>query len=177
MSRIPPTRRAFLGSTAALAVAAPTLASRAHAVGNAETFDYEITRTEAEWREHLDEDEFRILREGKTEERFTSDFWNAEAPGTYHCKGCDLEVYDSQWKRVLPIGWVFFHHSQPQSVMMGIDEWPNQMTNSDGMKASKFVTEAHCRRCGSHLGHILLVSGDMLHCINGTALTFRAAAT
>lgn len=176
MSRNTPTRRTFLGSTAALAVAAPTLATKAHAVGNAATFDYEITRTEAEWRDRLTDDEFDILRNGSTEQRFTSDLWNAEAPGTYHCKGCELEIYHSRWKKILPIGWVFFQHSKPQSVMMGIDEWPGQMTDAEGMSSSKFVTEAHCRRCGSHLGHILLVSGSMLHCINGTALTFQPAA-
>jgi len=55
----------------------------------------------------------------------------------------------------------------PTSVLTGIDvpqeaygmgsDWPN-------------LIETHCRRCGSHLGHILLVDGDVLHCINGTAL-------
>ena len=38
--------------------------------------------------------------------------------------------------------------------------------------------EAHCRRCGSHLGHIVAlpeVPGVPIHCINGAALRFEAA--
>jgi peptide-methionine (R)-S-oxide reductase len=35
------------------------------------------------------------------------------------------------------------------------------------------MIEAHCRRCGSHLGHVLYVEDRLLHCINGTALEFR----
>jgi len=38
------------------------------------------------------------------------------------------------------------------------------------------MIEVHCRRCGSHLGHILLVDDEVLHCINGRSLTFAARA-
>jgi peptide-methionine (R)-S-oxide reductase len=34
------------------------------------------------------------------------------------------------------------------------------------------MVEVHCRRCASHLGHIVLAEGKLVHCINGTALTF-----
>jgi peptide-methionine (R)-S-oxide reductase len=37
--------------------------------------------------------------------------------------------------------------------------------------------EVHCRRCASHMGHILLVDGKLLHCINGTSLNFVEATT
>ncbi len=55
-------------------------------------------------------------------------------------------------------------------------EWTKFPLNSGGADqmadAPQILIEAHCRRCGSHLGHILNVQGDILHCINGTALTF-----
>ena len=36
--------------------------------------------------------------------------------------------------------------------------------------------EVHCRRCGSHFGHIISVAGTILHCVNGAAFQFTAAA-
>lgn len=169
-------RRSFLGTTA-LAIAAAPLGAAKAAEPPSDAMTYEVTRTEEEWRERLSEREYRILREFGTERRFTSDYWEKppEDAGHYACKGCDLPIYESKWKTVRPIGWVFFHHANTDSVLTSIDEWPAAMSNSDGLEEVRHVTEAHCRRCGSHLGHILIVQEDMLHCINGTALSFVAA--
>lgn len=127
-------------------------------------FKFEIVRTDEEWRELLTEDEFKILRRGGTETPKSSELWEEDRDGTYHCKGCDLHVYSSDWKTILDKGWVFFAHCEPNSVLTGIDE-------------ARFfsIIEAHCRRCGSHLGHILYVEDRILHCINGTSLVFKMA--
>lgn len=172
-------RRKFLGTTGLALVAAPALMSQARAEtadASDDTFAYEVTRTDAEWRARLTEGQHFILRENGTERRFSSSYWDKEDAGTYACRGCDLTIYESKWKTVRPIGWVFFYHAQPDAVLIGIDEWPAVMSGSDGIGESTFVTEAHCRRCGSHLGHILQVEDDMLHCINGMALEFKPAA-
>lgn len=178
MDQSSPSRRAFLTSAAAAAVGAPMVPASAAANGTLTKgdFEYEVQRTDAEWREMLTEDEYFILRESGTEQRFTGEMWQEQSAGSFHCRGCDMKIYESQWKRFLPIGWVFFYHSEPTTVLTAIDEWPNQMTDSDGMQVSKNVIEAHCRRCGSHLGHILLVQGEVNHCINATALTFKPQA-
>lgn len=136
-------------------------------------FRFEIIRSEADWRDRLSDEEFRILREGGTELPETSDLWNVFDPGLYSCRGCDLPLFSSEWKRDVNLGWNFFRHCQPNAILTGIDgpvaAYGQSMGNGETM------IEAHCRRCGSHLGHLLRVRRDTLYCINGKALLFRPA--
>jgi peptide-methionine (R)-S-oxide reductase len=163
-------RRAFLGTAgvSALALASGTRPGTA-ATGTGEDFSYEITRTEAEWRERLSEEEFRVLRKGETELPGTSPLADDMRDGEFHCRGCDLNVYTSRWRAPVDKGWVFFAHAVPNSVLTGIDGPQEVYGMGDDWPS---LIESHCRRCGSHLGHILLVEGEVLHCINGTALDF-----
>ena len=166
-------RRSLLQSSAlAAALSALGTAGRAEVPAGRDPFEYEITRTDAEWREMLDEESYAILREGKTEPQRTSDLWFEERPGSYNCKGCGLEHYTHRTKVVLSKGWVFFTASEPNSQLMSQD---GRAEMSDPSPFDIFI-EVHCRRCGSHTGHILLVENNLLHCINGTALDFVEAA-
>ena len=164
-------RRNLLIGTSALAGAA-ALGSQAQAEVPAgrDPFDYEITRTEAEWRAMLSEEEYVILRDGGTEFPHTSPLAEETGDGTYACKGCDLLHYESVAKVILDKGWVFFIGSVANSQLTSQDAFAEM---GDG---SEFAIETHCRRCGSHIGHILPVEGQALHCINGAALTFTPAA-
>jgi len=171
-------RRAFLSGTAVAAITltqATAPSAVAGAAGNADqAFAFEITRTDDEWLGMLTREEYVILRKGSTELPKTSALWNNTAEGTYCCRGCDLTVYDSVWKVELDKGWAFFKQSRENAVLMGIDgEPPDGMAPEDDRFGA--IIEAHCRRCGSHLGHILPVEGKTLHCINGASLQFRPA--
>lgn len=57
-------------------------------------------------------------------------------------------------------------------MLMGIDGEPPSGMADD--KATATI-EVHCRRCGSHMGHVLKVEGQVVHCINGKALDFDPA--
>ena len=129
---------------------------------------YEVGYTEEEWKNRLTEEEFRIMRMGGTEHKKTSKLWNETREGAYKCKGCDLDIYSSEYKVPITKGWVFFSHSEPDSVLTGID----LITNYGWRAKKKAAIEAHCRRCGSHLGHVLYVDKKIVHCINGKAMTF-----
>ena len=121
----------------------------------------------------LSKEEYAILREGSTELPNTSPLVNETADGIYCCKGCDLTLYQSTWKVPLDVGWVFFSHSEPQTVLTSIDgDPPSGMGDDEEIPA---MIEVHCRRCGSHLGHIVIAQRKLVHCINGAALTFARA--
>ena len=167
-------RRAFLGGTAVTALAMTQSASAGTSSLPSEGFTYEVTRTDAEWREMLSKPEYVVLRKGSTELPKSNPLWNHFENGTYHCRGCELTVYDSIWKVPLDKGWAFFSQSRENAILMSIDgPVPDGMSN-DGPGA---MIEAHCRRCGSHLGHILTVEGSTLHCINGISMTFKPVTT
>ena len=168
-----PSRRRVLAA-GALLPASFALAGRGQAAEpktNPDAFNYEVTRTEAEWRARLDELEYFVMRDGGTEPRHQSLLTFEKRDGSYRCKGCDLTSFDAKWKVQHPdIGWVFFQQARPDTILTGID--PN-FGAMDG--AAKATIECHCRRCGSHFGHILDVRGEVLHCLNGTSLVFSAA--
>lgn len=168
-------RRRFL-ATSALGAAGATAAAAgalgpAAAHGEGDGFVYEVSRTEEDWRARLTPEEYAILREGGTETPKTSPLWNETRDGGYACRGCDLPLYESAWKAPVDKGWVFFAHSVPNAVLTGIDD-PQVEYGMDPALRELALIEAHCRRCGSHLGHILTVEGKTLHCINGTSLRF-----
>ena len=172
MQPTPLGRRTFLGATAGAAITAGAFSNNpAEANDSGDAFQIEVTRSDEDWRAMLSDDEYAILRKGSTELPHTSPLVTETRDGIYCCKGCDLTVYTSTWKVPLDIGWVFFSHSEPQTVLTSIDgEPPQGMGDDDGPGA---MIEVHCRRCSSHLGHVVIAGGELVHCINGSALNFR----
>ncbi|MCV6598383.1 MAG: peptide-methionine (R)-S-oxide reductase [Mangrovicoccus sp.] len=172
-----PSRREILtGSAAALAAIPAAGAARAAYNVGADTYPYEVTRSDVEWRAMLSDLEYRVMREGSTEPQRSSPLWNNKAAGSYHCKGCELKIYDGRWKIVLEDkGWLFFPHGEPNALLMGID-WPNGADPEDPKYDVVTSVETHCRRCGSHMGHYFIVNGKLLQCINGSSLEFHPSA-
>ncbi|APX25695.1 MAG: peptide-methionine (R)-S-oxide reductase [Rhodobacteraceae bacterium] len=153
------TRRGFLATTAA------ALGLGASQGGAAESF--EVSRSEAEWRAMLSDLEYRVMREEATERAYTSPLNDENRAGRFLCKGCELPLYASETKFDSGTGWPSFYEALPNAVETKPDR-------------SLFMvrTECHCRRCGSHLGHIFddgPPPTGKRHCINGVSLTFRAA--
>ena len=141
---------------------------RAGAVSAATDASYvTVRRSEQEWRAMLSEAEYDVLREEGTERAFTSPLNDETRAGTFHCKGCDLPVYPSDTKYKSGTGWPSFWAPIEDAVRTKPDR-----------KLFITRTEVHCRRCGSHLGHIFddgpEPTGER-HCLNGIALTFSAA--
>ncbi|MCY6382712.1 peptide-methionine (R)-S-oxide reductase MsrB [Hoeflea prorocentri] len=162
-------RRAFLLSGAAVAAFGGLYAFRPSNVpAEASEGTFEITYSEAEWRERLSPNQFAVLREEATERPYTSELLYEKREGTYNCAGCAQPLYASETKYDSGTGWPSFYEA---------------LTDAVGTKRDfKLVlprTEVHCSRCGGHLGHIFNDGPPptgMRHCINGLALTFEAQA-
>ena len=166
---LPFSRRNFLGSAAALAVAggAGFLAfgrggSPAQAAGR-----FEVEKSAAEWRRLLGPQRYAVLREASTERAGSSPLDKEKRRGTFLCAGCDQPVFSSAAKYDSGTGWPSFTAPLANAVRTRPDR-------------SLFAlrTEVHCRRCGGHLGHVFddgpRPTGKRW-CMNGLAMKFRPA--
>jgi peptide-methionine (R)-S-oxide reductase len=57
-----------------------------------------VNLSEAEWRERLTPDEYRVLRQAGTERPFTGEYTDAKTRGVYHCRACGAELFRSEAK-------------------------------------------------------------------------------
>ncbi|MEQ8610003.1 MAG: peptide-methionine (R)-S-oxide reductase, partial [Parvibaculum sp.] len=89
-------RRIFLGGTAVAGVLAATgLLSRGGKADAAEG-EFEIVKSEAEWKKQLTPEQYYVLREDGTERAGTSPLNKEKRAGTYHCAACDLALFSSE---------------------------------------------------------------------------------
>lgn len=132
----------------------------------AETFA--VTHTDAEWRKLLTPDQYQVLRQSGTEAPFTSPLLHEERKGIFACAGCALDLFSSTSKFDSGTGWPSFWAPLDKAV---------ETTQDDSLGMTR--TEVHCSRCGGHLGHVFDDGPQptgLRYCMNGVALTFKAAA-
>ena len=158
-----PNRRSILKGTF-LATAAGFLGWELVDKANA----FEIEHTDAEWRERLSPDAYRVLRQEATEAPFTSPLNAEHRAGTFACAGCDLPLYSSKTKFDSGTGWPSFWQPLSNAVDTEVDR---------SLICAR--TEVHCHRCGGHLGHVFddgPKPTGLRYCMNGLALTFTPEA-
>jgi len=128
---------------------------------------YEVAFSDAQWRARLQPEQYAVLRQSGTEAPESSPLDREHRPGSYACAGCALAVFDAKTKFDSGTGWPSFYAPIANAVA----------TSSDS-SLFEMRTEVHCRRCGSHLGHVFNDGPQptgLRYCMNGLALTFRAA--
>ncbi|WP_447974826.1 peptide-methionine (R)-S-oxide reductase MsrB [Nitrospira sp. Kam-Ns4a] len=129
---------------------------------------FEVTKTDAEWRAILTEEQYLVLRKEHTEPPFRNKYYNHKAPGLYQCAGCALPLFSSEHKYDSGTGWPSFWKPIKDSAVGTKTDW----------KLIVPRTEVHCARCGGHLGHVFEDGPPptgLRYCINSAALTFVPA--
>ena len=120
--------------------------------------------TDAEWRQKLTPEQYRVLRQHGTERPFTSPLNDEHGKGVFVCAACAQELYRSEAKFDSGTGWPSFFAPIEGAVATSRD-----------FKLIYPRTEVHCSRCGGHLGHVFDDGPEPTgkrYCMNGVALKF-----
>lgn len=123
-------------------------------------------RTNPEWKKILSPSQYAVLREGATEQPYTSPFLNEKRKGSYVTADCGELVFRSEQKFDSGTGWLsFYAPATPGAVLEKKD-------NELGLERKEIVSA----KCGSHLGHVFddapQTPTGLRYCINGLALRF-----
>ncbi len=121
----------------------------------------EVTRTDAEWRDQLSPEQYRVLRRGGTDRAFSGPLWDHHGDTSYRCAGCDAVLFAAGAKFDSGTGWPSFSEPAVAEAVTLHRGWL-------GMR-----TEVRCRRCDGHLGHVFSDGPrptGARYCINDSAL-------
>lgn len=127
---------------------------------------YPVQKSDHEWRQELDRQQYEVTRHAATERAFSGCYWDHFEAGRYNCVGCGTPLFESSTKFDAGCGWPSYWQPINSEVVERVVDRGHGMVR----------VEVRCNHCGSHLGHVFedgpAPTGERF-CINSASIRFE----
>jgi len=124
-----------------------------------------IEKTDAEWKAQLTEQEYYVLRQKGTDRPSDEGYTKHFDKGTYHCRACNTQLFESNSKYESHCGWPSFD-----------DALPGTIDQTRDLSHGMIRTEITCAACDGHIGHIFddgpKDTTGKRYCVNTSSIKF-----
>ncbi len=118
------------------------------------------------YQERLTPLQYRVARQGGTEQPFTGLYWNTKDDGSYDCVCCGTTLFVSDDKYDSRSGWPSFTRPAASANITELRDDAHGMVR----------TEVRCGNCDAHLGHVFPDGPGpegLRYCINSASLNLE----